>query len=72
MNVANYPKSANALDSFGDFYKQTGDKVNAVKYYKQSLLIEEIPETKKKLKQGQGKQIEIKIKINSIKSNFKT
>jgi hypothetical protein len=54
MNLSNYPQSANAFDSFGDFYNKTGDKVNAIKYYKQALAIKEIPETRKKLKQLQG------------------
>ncbi len=48
MNVSNYPQSANALDSFGDFYNETGDTANAIKYYKQALSIKEIPETRKK------------------------
>lgn len=50
MNVENYPESANAFDSLGDFYNDRGDKVNAVKCYKQALNITEIPETRKKLK----------------------
>lgn len=56
MNVANYPESANAFDSFGDFYNETGDKVNAIKCYRRSLVIKEIPETRKKLKELQEKK----------------
>ncbi len=55
MNVSNYPGSANAFDSLGDCYMETGDKVNAVKCYKQALDITEIPETRKKLKALQEK-----------------
>lgn len=51
MNVTNYPKSANAFDSLGDFYAETADKENAIKCYKQALEIEEIQATRKKLKQ---------------------
>ena len=54
MNVSNYPKSANAFDSFGDFYNETGDTAKAIICYKQALDIKEIPETRKKLIQLQG------------------
>ncbi len=54
MNVSNYPGSANAFDSLGDFYNDRGDKANAIKCYKQALDITEIPETRKKLKQLQN------------------
>ncbi|MEP7238835.1 MAG: tetratricopeptide repeat protein, partial [Ferruginibacter sp.] len=56
MNVSNYPESANAFDSLGDFYNKTGDTANAIKYYKQALVIKEIPETRKKLKELQEKK----------------
>ena len=55
MNVANYPESANAFDSLGDFYNDRGDKANAIKCYKQALGITEISETRKKLKELQEK-----------------
>ena len=54
MNVANYPESANAFDSLGDFYNDRADKTNAIKCYKQALSITEIPETRKKLNQLQS------------------
>jgi predicted alpha/beta superfamily hydrolase len=54
MNVANYPGSANAFDSLGDFYMETGDKVNAVQCFRKALGITEIPETRKKLNQLQS------------------
>jgi len=56
MNVANYPESANVFDSLGDFYKDRGDRANAIKCYKQALLIKEIPETRDKLKKLQEKK----------------
>ena len=56
MNASNYPESANAFDSFGDFYNETGDTANAIKYYKQALAIKEIPETRKKLNELQKKK----------------
>ena len=55
MNVSNYPQSANAYDSFGDFYNETGDTANAIKCYKQALDLKEIPETRKKLTELQRK-----------------
>ena len=56
MNVSNYPESSNAFDSLGDFYNETGDTANAIKCYKQALVIKEIPETRKKLKELQEKK----------------
>lgn len=47
----NYPESSNAFDSLGDFYMETGDKVNAIKSFQKALAIKEVPETRKKLKQ---------------------
>ncbi|MGN6532234.1 MAG: hypothetical protein ACTHK0_10835, partial [Ginsengibacter sp.] len=55
MNVSNYPESSNAFDSLGDFYLETNDQINAVKYYKKALEITEIPETRKKLKELEDK-----------------
>ena len=54
MNVANYPGSANAFDSLGDFYNEKGDTANAIKCFKQALVIKEIPETRKKLNELQS------------------
>ena len=54
MNAANYPGSANAFDSLGDFYNETGDTANAIKCFKQALVIKEIPETRKKLNELQS------------------
>jgi hypothetical protein len=56
MNVSNYPESANAFDSLGDFYNGTSDTANAIKYYKQALVIKEIPETRKKFNELQKKK----------------
>ena len=56
MNVTNYPESANAFDSLGDFYNETGNTANAIKFYKQALVIKEIPETRKKLNELQKKK----------------
>ncbi|MCD0474887.1 alpha/beta hydrolase [Flavobacterium sp. EDS] len=50
LNVKNYPQSANVYDSMGDYYKETGDKTNAISNYKKTLLInKESAETKQKL-----------------------
>ena len=53
MNVANYPGSANAFDSLGDFYLEANDKINAVNCFTKALEITEIPETREKLKRLQ-------------------
>ena len=53
LNATNFPKSSNAFDSMGDFYSETNNIANAIKFYKLSLEIIEIPETRKKLKQLQ-------------------
>ena len=50
MNVLNYPKSANAFDSMGDFYVATGDKINAGKCFEKALELTELPATRAKLK----------------------
>ena len=56
MNASNYSGSADAFDSLGDFYKETGDIANAIKCFKKALVIEEIPETRKKLNELQKKK----------------
>ena len=48
-NVENYPKSANAYDSLGDFYMDKGDKQNAIAAFTKSLKLEETADTKRKL-----------------------
>ena len=55
MNVSNYPESSNTYDGLGDFYAATNDKINAVIWYKKALEISEIPETRKKIKNLEGK-----------------
>jgi len=49
LNVLNYPKSANAFDSLGDYYLEINDPANAILNFKKSLEINEIPLTRKKL-----------------------
>lgn len=49
LNVRNYPKDANPLDSYGDYYLAKGDKKNAIMCFKKALSIKEIPETRVKL-----------------------
>jgi tetratricopeptide (TPR) repeat protein len=39
LNTESYPESSNAFDGLAEFYKAKGDKTNAIKYYKQALLL---------------------------------
>ena len=54
MNIDNYPESANAFDSIGDFYVEKNDKKNAIEAYKKALSLKEIQDTKKKLNKLQS------------------
>jgi predicted alpha/beta superfamily hydrolase len=49
LNLENYPASANALDSMGDFYLEKKDSGKAMEYFRKSLKLAETPETRKKL-----------------------
>ncbi|MCV9926975.1 alpha/beta hydrolase-fold protein [Flavobacterium sp. LS1R49] len=52
LNVKNYPESFNVYDSLGDYYKEIGDKTNAISNYKKTLSInKESAETKQKLEE---------------------
>ncbi|NNV56781.1 alpha/beta hydrolase-fold protein [Limnovirga soli] len=55
MNIANYPSSGNALDSYGDLLAAKKDTLNAIAYYEKALAINSNEETKQKLLQLQGK-----------------
>jgi len=56
LNIKNYPNSANALDSMGDYYASQKDNSSAAEYYKKSLALNENPVTRKKLNDLQKKQ----------------
>lgn len=56
MNIDNYPASANAYDSMGDFYVELNDKTNAIATYQKALSLKEITDTKKKLGKLQAEQ----------------
>lgn len=49
MNIDNYPKSGNAFDSIGDYYQAVGNKQKAIDSYKESLRLNETPDTRRKL-----------------------
>jgi hypothetical protein len=49
LNIKNYPNSANAYDSMGDYYSDQHDKAKAIEYYKKSLKLQNNPATQKKL-----------------------
>ena len=49
LNVANYPASFNAYDSYGDYFVAKKDTVSAIANFQQSLSLKETPATRKKL-----------------------
>jgi tetratricopeptide (TPR) repeat protein len=49
LNIKNYPHSANAFDSMGDYYVAVNDKGKAAEFFKKSLGIKENEITSKKL-----------------------
>lgn len=51
LNLENFPSSANAYDSMGDFYLEIKDKKKAAEMYLKALSLEELPSTRKKLEQ---------------------
>lgn len=50
-NIENYPNSANAYDSLGDFYAGEGNKAKAIEAYSKSLSLQETPDTRRKLEE---------------------
>lgn len=55
MNITNYPSGPVAYDYLGDVYVEKGDKENAVKCYKKSLLIKDDKIIRMKLEHLEGK-----------------
>ncbi|KAA3439749.1 alpha/beta hydrolase-fold protein [Rufibacter hautae] len=51
MNLENYPTNGNLHDSMGDYYLAVGDKKKAMEAFKKALSLEEVAETRRKLKQ---------------------
>ena len=49
LNVANYPASFNAYDSYGDYFVAKKDTVRAIANFRKALLLKETPATRKKL-----------------------
>lgn len=50
LNIRNYPKSANAFDSMGDYYVAVGDKLKAIEYFEKALALGGSAKTRKKLR----------------------
>jgi len=55
-NVDNYPNDANAYDSLGDYYNDTGDKQKAIDAYAKSLSLHETADTRRKMEGLKGKK----------------
>ncbi|ULQ55247.1 hypothetical protein KJS94_11395 [Flavihumibacter rivuli] len=51
LNLENYPTSANAFDSMGDYYLQRNERIKAIENFRKALQLKELPETRKKLKE---------------------
>lgn len=49
LNLQNYPKSAIAFEAMGDYYVAQSDTLNAIKYYKSSIKINDSPTLRSKL-----------------------
>lgn len=56
MNIDNYPTSANAFDSMGDFYVEKNDTRNAIESFEKALSLKEVSETRKKLEKLQARK----------------
>jgi hypothetical protein len=55
-NTENYPQSANAWDSLGDYYADKGDKQKAIGAYAESLRLRETADTRRKLEELKAKK----------------
>ncbi|RTY88005.1 alpha/beta hydrolase-fold protein [Flavobacterium sp. GT3R68] len=53
MNIDNYPASANAFDSMGDYYMDKNDRKKAIESFEKALSLKEVSETRKKLEKLQ-------------------
>ncbi|WP_210463379.1 alpha/beta hydrolase-fold protein [Rufibacter roseolus] len=50
LNLDNYPADGNLHDSMGDYYVAIGDKKKAMEAFRKALSLEEVAETRRKLK----------------------
>lgn len=53
LNLKNYPESANAYDSLGDYYNAISDTENAIKHFSKSMDLGGVDGTKEKLEELQ-------------------
>ncbi|WP_207435186.1 alpha/beta hydrolase-fold protein [Sabulibacter ruber] len=56
LNLDNYPADGNLHDSMGDYYVAIGDKKKAMEAFRKALSLEEVAETRRKLKQLEAGQ----------------
>ena len=54
LNIANYPESGNVYDSYGDYFIDKKDTVNAIIQFKKALSVKENADTRQKLEELQG------------------
>ncbi|HEY4327274.1 MAG TPA: alpha/beta hydrolase-fold protein [Mucilaginibacter sp.] len=55
-NTENYPQSANAFDSLGDFYVAQGNNNKAIEAFSKSLSLQETQDTRRKLEELKSKR----------------
>jgi predicted alpha/beta superfamily hydrolase len=55
LNIRNYPESANAYDSMGDYYLSISDSTNAIRYFSKSLEFGGVNGTEEKLNKLKNK-----------------
>ena len=55
-NIDNYPHSANAYESLGEYYVQLGNKRQAIAAYTKALGLQKMPDTRRKLTTLQAKK----------------
>jgi len=56
QNTQNYPQSANAFDSLGDYYAGNNEKQKAIEAYTKSLSLQETADTRRKLEELKAKK----------------
>ncbi len=57
LNIANYPRSGNVYDSYGDLFAAMKDTAKAIAQYQKALAVQENADTRRKMEEMQGKVV---------------
>ena len=57
MNLINYPESANAYDSMGDYFLKSSQPEEAKRFFEEALKRDENPETREKLEELEAQKV---------------